>query len=245
MSSADFSKHGNADKSAEVFKIAKSMIILPYLRDHHFFGKTLLPAVEILQGLAASVASSWPDSPTAQMTSASFQHFLEIKPDEEVISFFHELRKNADGYISSRLSSITSFGPAGIKREKLHATVDFSPDSSQSPSPFPVDLASSLEGICYRLPAEKMYEELIPFGKAYRNIQGQVLLTPSGALGQIYTPDHFASTTPLGSPFPCDAAMHLACAWSQRFRHIIAFPVAFACRRIVSPTKAGETYYGR
>jgi 4'-phosphopantetheinyl transferase EntD len=179
------------------------------------------------------------------MESASFQHFLEIKGDAKTISFSHELRKNAAGNISAHLSSITSSGISGIRREKIHASVDFPSDSCTTPSPLPADLASSLEGICYRLPAEKLYEELVPFGKAYRNVQGQVLLTPSGALAQVYAPNHSAPTAPLGSPFPFDAVMHLACAWSQRFRRIVAFPVGFASRRIFLPTQAGETYYGR
>jgi len=245
MTSANFSPNNNADKNTEVFRIAKSLTVLPYLRDHYFYGRAILPAVEILQGLAASVIASCPDSQAAQMTSASFPHFLEIKPEEETIFFSHELKKSAQGNISGCLSSITNSGISGIRREKIHATVDFPPAFSPAPAPLPADLASSLEGICYRLPAEKLYEELVPFGKAYRNIQGQVLLTPAGALAQLHAPDCSAPAFPLGSPFPCDAVMHLACAWSQRFRRIVAFPVGFANRRIFAPTQADETYYGR
>ena len=238
-------RQDDTDHSAKTLKIAKSLAVLPYLRDHYFYGKTVLPAVEILQGLAASVVDFCPDSQITQMASASFPHFLEIEPEAETVLFSHELKKSADGTISGRLSSIVKSGGSGIRREKIHAAVDFPPDSSLAPPPLPADLASSLEGICYRLPAERLYAELVPFGKAYRNIREQALLSPSGALGQIYAPDHSAPAAPLGSPFPCDAVMHLACAWSQRFHRIVAFPVGFAHRRIFSPTRAGETYYGR
>jgi hypothetical protein len=36
--------------------------------------------------------------------------------------------------------------------------------------------------------------------------------------------------------------MHVACAWGQRYRNVVAFPVGFDRREIVLPTSAGETY---
>ena len=34
----------------------------------------------------------------------------------------------------------------------------------------------------------------------------------------------------------------MACAWGQRYRGIVAFPVGFDRREIAVPTRAGETY---
>lgn len=50
---------------------------------------------------------------------------------------------------------------------------------------------------------------------------------------------------PLGSPFPLDAAMHAACAWGQRYRNRVVFPIGFNRREILFPTRAGEMYLCR
>ena len=39
--------------------------------------------------------------------------------------------------------------------------------------------------------------------------------------------------------------MHVACAWGQRYRNVVAFPVGFDRREILLPTSAGETYLCR
>ncbi|MEZ4525195.1 MAG: polyketide synthase dehydratase domain-containing protein [Desulfobacterales bacterium] len=50
------------------------------------------------------------------------------------------------------------------------------------------------------------------------------------------------SHSPLGSPFPADAAFHAACAWGQRYAGIVAFPVGLGARHIIRPTRADECY---
>jgi hypothetical protein len=36
--------------------------------------------------------------------------------------------------------------------------------------------------------------------------------------------------------------MHAACAWGQRYRNRVVFPIGFDRREILAPTRAGETY---
>ena len=46
-------------------------------------------------------------------------------------------------------------------------------------------------------------------------------------------------------PLSLDAAMHAACAWGQRYRNRVVFPIGFDRREILAPTRAGETYLCR
>jgi hypothetical protein len=98
------------------------------------------------------------------------------------------------------------------------------------------------EGTSFRFSCLRLYADLVPFGPAYHNVVGEVSLTPDGASAEVSGGDYREAVGPLGSPFPFDAAMHLACAWGQRYRNLVAFPVGFGCRKIVRPTLNGETY---
>ena len=71
---------------------------------------------------------------------------------------------------------------------------------------------------------------------------GDVRLAAAGASAEVSGGDYPEAVGPLGSPFPFDAALHVACAWGQRYRGIVAFPVGFDRREIAVPTRAGETY---
>jgi hypothetical protein len=91
----------------------------------------------------------------------------------------------------------------------------------------------------------RLYDELVPFGPAYRNVRGEILLAESGVLATVSGGDFPEAAGPLGSPFPLDAAMHAACAWGQRYRNRVVFPVGFDRREIHAPTRAGEKYFCR
>lgn len=97
-------------------------------------------------------------------------------------------------------------------------------------------------GQAFTVAARRLYEELVPFGPAYRNVVADLRLTPAGAWAKLSGGGEPEAAGPLGSPFPFDAALHAACAWGQRYRGIVAFPVAFGRREIVLPTRPGETY---
>jgi len=218
--------------------------VLPYLQDHHFAGKTIFPAVEILQRLGAAVLDRHPEAGVEVMQNAAFDRFLEIGPDDREIEVFHDLKERENGRMSARLVTVTPSGKSGIKREKIHAAVDFAGPAKPGPG-FPYDKAASLEGIGFRIPAQRLYKELVPFGNAFRSLQGEVMLTENGGIAPVLAATYPAPTNPLGSTFPFDGIMHIACAWSQRFHGIVAFPVGFDERRILAPTVPGETYFCR
>ncbi len=219
--------------------------VLPYLKDHCFEGKTMLSAVDIMQQLAGSLKTHHPETDISCMRSASFGHFLLIEKDADRIgNVYHELDFHNSGRISSRLISETKIGDTGITRTKVHATVDFATEGNH-PAGIPMDMASTLEGICCKITSQTLYDDLVPFGPAYRNVSGDVHLSESGGIAQVYASKHPAPSEPLGSPFPLDGAFHVACAWGQRYLHSVVFPVGFEERFVLRPTVPGELYFCR
>jgi len=218
--------------------------IHPYLKDHHFEGKIILPAVEILQRLAGSVQSYLPDAHIRCMRFASFDRFLNIGENSPVIEAFNELEVYESGRLSSKLISVSPIRGTTAVRTKVHAVVNFTA-AGERIAGLPIDMLSALDGICYRIPSRKLYSDLVPFGPSYQNVRGDIFLSESGGVAQVYGAEHPAPKDPLGSPFPLDGALHVACAWGQRFHHIVAFPVGFEERLIFNPTVPGETYFCR
>ncbi|HOO41494.1 MAG TPA: polyketide synthase dehydratase domain-containing protein [Syntrophales bacterium] len=232
------------DRDDAWVRLPRILPVSSYLWDHHFMGKTIFPAVEILQGLAATVLAHRPEARVTGMRNVSFDRFLEIAENDRERIVFHDLKADGKGLVSARLVTVSPSGKAGIRREKIHAMVDFTAPEWTGTA-FPMDLAAALEGMVYRLPAEQLYRKLIPFGPAYRNLQGEVLLTENGGVAQVRAAEYPAPAAPLGSTFPFDGIMHIACAWSQRFHGIVAFPVGFGERAVPIPTVPGETYFCR
>ena len=228
----------------ERIRLPLPITVHPYLKDHHFDGKIILPAVEILQRLAGSVQSYRPDAHIRCMRFASFDRFLNIEENSPVIEAYNELEVYESGRLSSKLISVSPIRGATAIRTKVHAVVNFTAAGNRIAG-LPIDMASALDGICYRIPSRKLYGDLVPFGPSYQNVRGDVFLSESGAVAKVHGADHPAPAAPLGSPFPFDGALHVACAWGQRFHHIVAFPVGFEERLIVDPTVPGETYFCR
>ncbi|HAJ26214.1 MAG TPA: hypothetical protein DCG53_03045 [Syntrophus sp. (in: bacteria)] len=228
----------------ETVRLPLTIPIFPYLRDHRIDGKIVLPAVEILQHLAASVKTHRPDAKICGMGAARFLHYLPIPEDSSVIEACHELDIHAGGRLVSRLITRNVISGTGIKRAKVHATVEFT-KSKEGRTPLPVDIAAALDGVSCEIPALKLYSELVPFGPAYRNVTASLFLAEDGAVAQIFAARQPAVSNLLGSPFPFDAALHAACVWGQRFHRLTAFPVGFEERIIVEPTVPGETYHCR
>jgi len=115
----------------------------------------------------------------------------------------------------------------------------------ETDSPSDLDDAIPHAGPTFRVSADRLYDELVPFGPAYRNVRGDVFLTETCVSATVSGGDFPEAAGPLGSPFPLDAAMHVACAWGQRYRNRVVFPVGFNRREILSPTRTGETYICR
>lgn len=142
------------------------------------------------------------------------------------------------------LQSVKS--PAGsISRTLEHARVEFAGAAGKQKPAHPFGVPEKLEGECIQVPAEAIYSELVPFGRAYQNITGELSISRAGALALISGGDTPSDDDLLGSPFPFDAAMHMACVWAQRFTDVVPFPSGFAKRTIYAKTKKRVDYLGR
>lgn len=228
----------------ERVRLPLTIPIFPYLRDHRIDGKIVLPAVEILQHLAASVKAHRPDAEICGMGAARFLHYLPIPEDSSAIEACHELDIHAGGHLVSRLITRSVISGTGIKRAKVHAAVEFA-KPKEDRTLLPMDIAAALDGVSCEIPSSKLYSELVPFGPAYQNITGSLFLTESGAVAKVFAARQPAVSDLLGSAFPFDAALHAACVWGQHYQRLTAFPVGFEERIIVEPTVPGEIYHCR
>lgn len=220
--------------------------IHPYLFDHHFEGKAVLPAVEAMQLLAASTRAHLPDAEMRCITNAAFEKFLHIQPNDVRIEAFNEIVIYENGDVSSSLLTITRSKKASITRVKTHVSMEFSSRKQELPD-LSAHLISALKGTYFDIPSDKIYSDLVPFGPAYHNIRGNLHVSEKETVANIIAPVHHNNglPSPLGSCFPLDAAFHAACVWGQRFPGIVAFPVGLEKRFILRPTRAGENYIAR
>lgn len=228
--------------------------LFPWLQDHRFMGNAVFPAVEAMRILAESVHSLMPNIDVRHIFRANFDRFLLIPPDRKIIQAIHQMEIRNETEIISRLVTRIHSEKTGISRVKEHVKLHFSADHS------PHDLRNIKFQMpetanakdCFEIPCERIYAELVPFGPAYQNITGSLILTEKEAVASVQgSPAHFSdfpknfSKNPLGSPFPADAAFHAACAWGQRYAGIVAFPVGFGARHTLCPAKLNEWYKAR
>lgn len=219
----------------------------PYLLDHCVEGNAVLPAVEAMQVLAASVKQLKPDAHVDRMLGARFDKFLYVRPGSKRIAAISDIAFHENGDITAKLLTKTKAKKTAITRIKEHASICFSQNERQIRH-LPLDLASALEGIVFDIPADRIYSDLVPFGPAYRNITGILHISEDGAIANIRARlDSFDRGMPrlLGSPFPLDATFHAACVWGQRFARFVAFPVGFEKRVIFNRLCSGQNYIGR
>jgi len=231
-------------KIAENVRLPLKIKVYPYLMDHQFEGKAVLPAVEAIQLLAASTSGYLPDIEIDTILDARFDKFLYINPRVAMIDAFNEIEVHEDGSVISRLITKTRVKAGSITRTKEHVSIKFL-KNPQEPAPPLLDEISALEGLGIDIPSDRLYGELVPFGPAYHNVKENLTVSERGAMASVYAPDNGATSTPLGSPFPLDAALHAACAWGQRYRGIVGFPVGFGIRHIFRATRPGTTYIAR
>lgn len=217
--------------------------VLPYLKGHHFEGKIILPAVEIVQRLAVSVQNYRSDAHVRCMRTASFDRFLHVPEDSTVIETIHELEIYESGRVHSRLITVSKIRDT-ITRTRVHAVVDFAA-AEENGSGQIRDMPLAPDGNGFTISSQKLYSDLVPFGPSFQNVRGDIVLSGHGAVGWVHAAEYPAPSEPLGSPFPFDGALHVACAWGQRYHGIVAFPVGFEERRIIHPTMPGETYVCR
>jgi hypothetical protein len=210
----------------------------PYLKDHQYDGKVILPTVEILQLLAGSVLLYFPSVHVHYLTRASFDRFLYIESGASCIEASIEIIVSENSTITSKLTSVININNSVIKRIKDHATVHFVQEHPKivEPTIGLAELQTSFE-----ISAKQLYTELIPFGPAFQTVQDVIYLNENSGLACVKAPANLGASGPLGSPFPFDGALHIACAWSQRYCGVVAFPVRFEERIIVKPIFPGET----
>ena len=219
--------------------------INPYLYDHHLEGSAVFPAAEAAIELARVVRNNFPQASVINLTEASFPRFLSLPENaEEVTVSVNIERGDGAGIAASLLSSIAS-KTGNIRRTVEHARMQFSPVAENHCAAHSFNCPEKLEGKSINVPAAAIYRDLVPFGRAYRNISGDVTVSPGGALGYIYGGNAEADDELLGSPFPFDAALQMACVWAQRYTDIVPFPVGFAQRIIFQKTRKQIEYLGR
>lgn len=215
----------------------------PYLADHRAAGRSVLPAVEALQALARAAAEHRPGLDVRRARLAAFQRFLPLPRDVSLVPAEAELEPGAADTLWARLLTRRRLGRAGIGRTLVHVEVEY---GAARPLELPRwDTLAALEGLVLTFPAEQLYADMVPFGPAYHNVSGDVLLATSGALARIRAAGHPAPDVPLGNPFVLDAAFHLACAWGQRYARLLTFPTGFQERVVVAPCRTGEQYWCR
>jgi Polyketide synthase dehydratase len=242
---------------AEAIAIPLVISVPAYLRDHYIGDRVVLPAVEALQIVARSRPDDL-DGHSCRQERAFFHHPLTIDPGATEIPAVHEHVRYADGRCLSRLTTLRSGRQIKFTRRMEHLSVWFVPAGREvagcgagreawceTASPSDPGDAVPHVGPTFRVSADRLYDELVPFGPAYRNVRGDVFLTETCVSATVSGGDFPEAAGPLGSPFPLDAAMHAACAWGQRYRNRVVFPVGFNRREILSPTRAGETYLCR
>jgi len=227
-------------------RAAVTIKVPPHWADHHIQGRAVLPAVEAMQLLGHWVRRFRPGFEVRWMGGAAFEKFLELPPPGGRIEAWCEIQDSADGCLRAALLTKTQSKPARMTRTKVHAQLDFCPPADIPPLAA-LDLASALEGRCFSVDPRRIYEELVPFGPVFQTICQPLRLTAEGALAIVQAPAGTDGQTdlPLGSPFVLDAAFHAACAWSQCFAGVTAFPVGIDQRLLVAPTRPGDIYVSR
>lgn len=219
--------------------------IHPYLHDHHLEGKIIFPAAEALIELAKAVKIGFPQAVTNNLTDAYFPRFLSIPADAKVLAASVKIEADEAGGIAAALFTSVKSKTVNISRTVEHARVKFAGIGDNQRPALPFRALGKLSGECINVPAATIYRELVPFDKAYQNISGDLSVSRDGALAFLSGGYARAADDLLGSPFPFDAALHMACVWAQRFTGVVPFPVGFAGRTVYQQTKKRSTYLGR
>ncbi len=225
--------------------ISVTLPIPPWFRDHCFNGRVILPAVEAMRFLALAVDDHHPARNVGIMTEGRFARFLEIAPDQTEIEILVEMQRDESGNVRAGLQTRKRLRT--IARTISHCEMSFIAGASANeaamdpPQPSP-------SGPFGEVSAARIYRELVPFGPAYRTLQGTLCLTEDFAWGLLQAADLPAAGNGrdlLGNPFVLDGAMHAACVHGQRRVDFVPFPVGFAQRVVHRPTLAGECYLTR
>jgi phosphopantetheinyl transferase len=226
-------------------RLPLDLSIRPYLLDHCFEGKAVLPAVEAMQALADAVKRFRPDADLACMTEARFDKFLYIEPEASHVPALIDIAMRKNGDISATLLTRSKSKNRSMTRLREHASLCFPSRKPNFMEP-PSDMISALEGVCFEIQAGALYRDLVPFGASFQNVLDPLLVSRDGAIAKVCAPEDSAGAAGiLGSSFPLDAAFHAACAWAQRYTGVVAFPVGIEKRVLLRRTSPGTNYFSR
>jgi hypothetical protein len=204
--------------------------------------------VVALRHLAAAVDrySGQPDCHTIR--DARFERLLPLPAEAGVIEAQIELISGVPGWLEARLMTRRTAARSGISRLLTHVRAVFGAPPIDAPAMAPASPSAPADGILpggCDFPAARLYADLVPFGRAFQNVVDTVELAPDRAGARVRAPHWPGDHQPagrLGSPYPLDAAFHVACAWGQRFAEMVPFPVGFERLVIAAPTSSGNDY---
>ncbi|NLZ16775.1 MAG: hypothetical protein GX087_03445 [Desulfobulbaceae bacterium] len=229
-----------------------------WLRDHQLGGRTILPAVESMRLAAAAYAVIRPTIQPNLVLRARFLRLVEIADQERELNFFVEVREEEGRELLSLSRRVTQ---KGITRRLSWAELELAEEEKtaflvatpQLPRASPPKRPDAVE---IQLPSAQVYAELVPFGPALQSLSGNLWVNGLEAGGEVCAPvfncEHGSIGANvhdlcnwLGSPFPLDGAMHVACVHGQRLVSFVPFPVAMRRRRIHKATQPGQCYQVR
>ena len=199
--------------------------------------------MEGLQVLAEAVRDSGRTRHLHYTRRARFLRFLFWPEAAENMEVIVQISEDEEGMVLASLMTEAVSKSGSLTRRKEHITASFGPKALIPP--LPLDMAAVPEGPARIIAAEKLYQDLVPFGPAFHNVTGRVHLSRGGVAAEVKAPRIMSLNGPLGSPFPIDAAFHLACAWGQQFMDLVGFPISYEERIQFRTLSPGESCLAR
>lgn len=222
---------------------AVSIPVPPHLPDHRILHRPVLPAAHALC-LMADTAAERTGLQLRASRDAVFLGFLYLPdPPAPIPAFVDILEEGGDGRLAVSLLTRIAARSGPVSRVKEHLRAGLLPAAAVPPPPPPPEaLDPPPEADAFKVDRDALYRDLVPFGPAFRNLTGPVILSPEGAWAGIAAPPERPASPVLGSPFVFDAALHAANVWTQRYRAMVAFPVGYDLRLVHEPCTAGGRY---
>ncbi len=217
-----------------------------FLEDHQINGRPVLAGAHATNLIAKETRDQKPEIDVTRSGPARFLRLLPLEKNRETIEAEIRISDETGKCASAALYTRRRAGRSSMIRSKKHVEVQFRGPEHRPDEHW--DILCGLEGVCLRVDAKEIYDEVVDFGPSFHNIVGTVYMSQDGALGRVKAPVHendFTHCGPLGSFFPIDAAFHMASAWSTRYTGRIVFPTGYSHRVVVAPPLPGQTFYCR
>jgi len=202
--------------------------IPPWLRDHHFAGQAVLPLVTAIDFLAALILEKFEKIDITQLENAIFPKLL-VLPEADALPVLVELEWLDEKHLRAALLTRKS---GAVSRLLRHAEVIFVNPKNTSRKCSAPWMGEEARGPGRAIAYEKIYAELVPFGKNFRTLHGELYLQGDMASGTLMAPDLPFSCPALPHPLLLDGAMHAACVHGQSFSGFVPFPVGFAAMNV-------------